>query len=94
MTCSMITLDSAAGCGAQHGTGTCTCPRPWRILKSQYDPGYPWLVSRFTRDFRYEPVMRCSSFERAVALVQAMVWLASRESPAHNLILKGSPYVR
>lgn len=86
-------LDPAAGCGREHGDTACRCPRPWRIKKSHYDPAYPWLVSRFTGDFRYEPVMRCSSYDSAARLVCALVWLAMAQNPASPLVLRGNPYV-
>lgn len=88
-----IKLDPAPGCGRFHGSRECDCPRPWRIIKSKNDPAYPWLVSRYTNDFRYEPVMRCSNFESATRLVAALVWLAKQQNAASSVVLKGNPYV-
>lgn len=88
-------LTPAAGCGPLfHGQRGCRCPRPWRIKKSHYDAAFPWLVSRFTGDFCYEPVMRCSSFDNAARLVQALVWISIAENAASSIVMKGNPYVR
>lgn len=62
-------------------------------MKSKADPDYPWLVSRYTAEFRYEPVMRCSSFESACRLTQSLVWLAKHSNPAESIVQRGYPHV-
>ncbi len=69
-------------------------PRAWRIRKSTYDPAYPWLVSRFTQDLRYEPVMRCATFDNATRLVQALLWISKAHNAATSTVLKGTRQVR
>lgn len=59
---------------ATGGAGDCTCnPTPvptWRI-RPQDDAEFPWRVFRWTGDACYEPLLRCSTFDGAVALVES-----------------------
>ncbi len=38
--------------------------------------------------------MRCSSFDNAARLVQALVWISIAENAASSIVMKGNPYVR
>ena len=64
---------------------SCTCgmPKPWRVRK-QIKEEYPWTVERLISNttgydihYSYEPLMRCSTFEAAIQLVDSMLWLAT-----------------
>lgn len=51
----------------------CNCqPTPvWRIRKEPQQQ-FPWRVFRLTGDATYEPLMRCSRFDQALALVRGL----------------------
>lgn len=46
----------------------------WRIRKDS-DQQFPWRIYRRTGDRVYEPLMGCSSFDRALELVRSLHWL-------------------
>lgn len=76
----MIALLHYASCPGWHtgDTADCTCGRPLPFLIRKdldEEQPFPWRVWRWTRDFRYEPVMRCVSFEHARQLVAEMMSL-------------------
>lgn len=52
----------------------CNFVPAWRIRKLNTGP-YPWQVLRLSSDDTYEHVMRCSSWEGAMELVQQFIWL-------------------
>lgn len=54
----------------------CTCYSlpVWRIRKEPSEQ-FPWRIWRRTTDMTFEPLMRASTFQGALALVKQLTWL-------------------
>lgn len=62
-TCAAWVTNELADCNCQQAS-------TWRIRKEPHE-AFPWRIWRHTGDDVYEPLMSCSSFEKAHALVRA-----------------------